>query len=53
MKERPAGLYRLSAYYLARTAADVPIELLNTVLFVAIAYWWGGGRAYLCAGGWG
>jgi hypothetical protein len=30
-KERPGGLYRLSAYYLARIGADIPIELLNTV----------------------
>ena len=36
LQERPSGLYRLTAYYLARTAADVPIELLNTALFVVI-----------------
>ncbi|WIA19845.1 hypothetical protein OEZ85_005749 [Tetradesmus obliquus] len=44
MKERPSGMYNLSAYYLARTAADIPAELLNTVLFVIIAYWFGGLR---------
>lgn len=37
-------MYNLSAYYLARTAADIPNELLNTVLFVVIAYWFGGLR---------
>ncbi|KAF6261731.1 hypothetical protein COO60DRAFT_1699664 [Scenedesmus sp. NREL 46B-D3] len=44
MKERPSGMYNLSAYYIARTAADIPAELLNTVLFVIIAYWFGGLR---------
>ncbi|EFJ49175.1 hypothetical protein VOLCADRAFT_104378 [Volvox carteri f. nagariensis] len=33
-KERPAGMYRLSAYYLARTASDLPIELMYPTLFV-------------------
>ncbi|GBF97037.1 ABC transporter G family member [Raphidocelis subcapitata] len=42
LKERPGGLYRLSAYYLARIGADIPIELLNTVLFLTVAYWFGG-----------
>jgi ABC-type multidrug transport system permease subunit len=37
-------MYNLSAYYIARTAADIPAELLNTVLFVVIAYWFGGLR---------
>jgi ABC-type multidrug transport system permease subunit len=44
MQERPSGMYNLSAYYIARTAADIPAELLNTVLFVIIAYWFGGLR---------
>eukprot|EP00775_Hariotina_reticulata_P013254 gene13254-13384_t len=44
MKERPSGMYNLSAYYLARTAADFPAELLNVVLFVVISYWFGGLR---------
>jgi ABC-type multidrug transport system permease subunit len=35
-------MYKLSAYYLARSAADVPIELLNTLLFVIVTYWFGG-----------
>jgi hypothetical protein len=35
-------MYNLSAYYIARTFADIPAELVNTVLFVVIAYWFGG-----------
>jgi hypothetical protein len=35
-------MYNLSAYYIARTFADIPAELINTLLFVVIAYWFGG-----------
>lgn len=48
-KERPSGMYRLSAYYAARCAADLPVELLNTLLFVTVVYFFGGLR--LSAGG--
>jgi hypothetical protein len=44
LQERPSGMYNLSAYYLARTAADFPAELVNVVLFVVISYWFGGLR---------
>lgn len=37
-------MYNLSAYYIARTFADIPAELINTLLFVVIAYWFGGLR---------
>lgn len=37
-------MYNLSAYYIARTFADIPAELVNTVLFVVIAYFFGGLR---------
>ena len=37
-------MYRLSAYYAARTASDLPIELLYPFLFVTIIYWMGGLR---------
>ncbi|GLI64948.1 hypothetical protein VaNZ11_008352 [Volvox africanus] len=51
-KERPAGMYRLSAYYAARTASDLPIELLYPTVFVTIIYWMGGLRptagAFIC-----
>jgi hypothetical protein len=43
-KERPGGMYRLSAYYAARCAADLPIEILNTLLFVTVVYFFGGLR---------
>ncbi|GLC73199.1 hypothetical protein PLESTF_001346200 [Pleodorina starrii] len=43
-KERPAGMYRLSAYYAARTASDLPIELFYPTLFVVVIYWLGGLR---------
>lgn len=43
-KERPSGMYRLSAYYLARTAADLPIEILYPTLYVVVVYLFGGLR---------
>ncbi|MEW5311333.1 MAG: hypothetical protein WDW38_003059 [Sanguina aurantia] len=43
-KERPSGMYRLSSYYLSRTAADLPLEVLFPVVFSAIVYWFGGLR---------
>ncbi|KAG2493515.1 hypothetical protein HYH03_008330 [Edaphochlamys debaryana] len=43
-KERPAGMYRLSAYYLARTASDLPIELFYPTIFITVVYWLGGLR---------
>ena len=43
-KERPSGMYRLSAYYVARCLADLPIEVFNTTLFVTIVYFFGGLR---------
>jgi len=38
VQERPSGMYNLSAYYIARTFADIPAELINTLLFVVITY---------------
>ncbi len=43
-KERPSGMYRLSAYYAARCLADLPVEVFNTTLFVTIVYFFGGLR---------
>ncbi|KAJ9515633.1 hypothetical protein QJQ45_021738 [Haematococcus lacustris] len=43
-KERPSGMYKLSAYYIARTGADLPIEILYPTLFVVVVYWFGGLR---------
>jgi len=39
-----SGLYSLSAYYFARTAADAPLDALLPSLYVAVAYWMGGLR---------
>jgi hypothetical protein len=38
-KERPSGMYKLSAYYWARIGADLPIELALPTVFVTIVYW--------------
>ncbi|KAK9144062.1 hypothetical protein Sjap_003965 [Stephania japonica] len=41
LKERSSGTYRLSAYFLARTAGDLPMELTLPTIFVFIIYWMG------------
>ena len=38
-KERGSGAYRLSAYFLSRSFADVPARLLMPSLFIFIVYW--------------
>jgi len=38
-KERGSGAYRLSAYFLSRSVADVPARLLMPSLFICIVYW--------------
>ncbi|KAL7150564.1 hypothetical protein ABFS83_05G121200 [Erythranthe nasuta] len=42
IKERSSGMYRLSAYFLARTVADLPMELALPTAFTFIFYWMGG-----------
>ncbi|KAI3932904.1 hypothetical protein MKW92_026170 [Papaver armeniacum] len=42
IKERSSGMYRLSSYYFARIAGDLPMELVLPTIFVAITYWMGG-----------
>ncbi|KAL5828500.1 hypothetical protein ACOSQ3_017968 [Xanthoceras sorbifolium] len=42
IKERSSGMYRLSSYYFARTAGDLPMELVLPTIFVTITYWMGG-----------
>ncbi|KAJ6815291.1 ABC transporter G family member 14-like isoform X2 [Iris pallida] len=42
IKERSSGMYRLSSYFLARTAGDLPMELALPTAFVIIIYWMGG-----------
>ncbi|KAI3453904.1 hypothetical protein Pfo_010567 [Paulownia fortunei] len=42
IKERSSGMYRLSAYFLARTVGDLPMELALPTAFTFIFYWMGG-----------
>ncbi|URE37066.1 ABC transporter G family member [Musa troglodytarum] len=41
-KEQASGMYRLSSYFLARTAGDLPMELALPTAFTFIIYWMGG-----------
>ena len=38
-KERSAGLFHLSAYYMARLATDIPMELCLPLVWSTIVYW--------------
>jgi len=38
-RERKAGMYRLSSYYLAKQFAEFPLEMLMPGLFAIIVYW--------------
>ncbi|XP_039037223.1 ABC transporter G family member 21 [Hibiscus syriacus] len=42
IREGSSGMYRLSSYYIARTAGDLPMELVLPTIFVAVTYWMGG-----------
>ena len=37
LKERASGMYRLSAFYLARTASDIPSDMTIPSLFIIVA----------------
>ncbi|XP_016541771.1 ABC transporter G family member 9 [Capsicum annuum] len=41
-KERSSGMYRLSAYFMARTVGDLPMELALPSIFTVITYWMAG-----------
>ncbi|WOG99980.1 hypothetical protein DCAR_0519336 [Daucus carota subsp. sativus] len=41
-KERAADMYRLSAYFVARTTSDLPLDLLLPLLFLSIVYFMAG-----------
>ncbi|CAA2954556.1 ABC transporter G family member 22-like isoform X1 [Olea europaea subsp. europaea] len=43
-KERAADMYRLSAYFVARTTSDLPLDLLLPVVFLAVVYFMAGLR---------
>ncbi|KAE8735165.1 ABC transporter G family member 22 [Hibiscus syriacus] len=43
-KERAADMYRLSAYFLARTTSDLPFDLILPVLFLLVVYFMAGLR---------
>ncbi|GER49900.1 ABC transporter family protein [Striga asiatica] len=42
IKERSSGMYRLSAYFAARTVSDLPMDLALPTVFTCILYWMGG-----------
>ncbi|KAI3791621.1 hypothetical protein L2E82_05480 [Cichorium intybus] len=41
-KERAADMYKLSAYFMARTTSDLPLDLLLPLIFLLIVYFMGG-----------
>lgn len=42
IKERKSGLFRMSAYYIARTASDLPLDLGLPAVFVVLIYFMAG-----------
>nr|XP_024379444.1 ABC transporter G family member 14-like isoform X3 [Physcomitrium patens] len=42
IKERASGMYRLSAYFMARVIGDMPLELVLPTIFITIVYWMAG-----------
>ncbi|KAL9832112.1 ABC transporter G family member 27 [Arabidopsis thaliana] len=43
-KERESNMYRLSAYFVARTTSDLPLDLILPVLFLVVVYFMAGLR---------
>lgn len=43
-KERAADMYRLSAYFLARTTSDLPLDFILPTLFLLVVYFMTGLR---------
>merc|ERR1712072_1363321 len=39
LKERATASYRLSAYFMAMTVADLPVTLIMPAMYMLIAYW--------------
>ncbi|KAG6540948.1 hypothetical protein Mapa_017669 [Marchantia paleacea] len=44
-KERASGMYRLTAYFFARTVGDLPLELVLPILSITMIYWMAGLKA--------
>ncbi|XP_026660591.2 ABC transporter G family member 25-like [Phoenix dactylifera] len=44
IKERSAGMYAVSSYFMARMAGDLPMELILPTVFVLVLYWMAGLR---------
>ncbi|KAK9808606.1 hypothetical protein WJX72_000468 [[Myrmecia] bisecta] len=44
LKERASGMYRLSAFYFARSFSDLPIDCTIPTIFICIIYFMGGLR---------
>lgn len=38
LKERASGMYRLSAFYFARTASDLPLDFAVPTIFLLLIY---------------
>lgn len=43
-KERSVDMYRLSAYFMARTTSDLPLDLFLPIIFLLIVYFMAGLR---------
>lgn len=43
-KERAVDMYKLSAYFMARTTSDMPLDLLLPIIFLLIVYFMAGLR---------
>ena len=44
VQERGSGMYKLSAFYFARTGSDLPIQCTMPTVFILIIYFMGGLR---------
>ena len=49
VQERASGMYRLSAFYVGRTASDLPIDCAVPSLFIVIVYFTTGLRCNILA----